>query len=141
LILWSEVLVVQEAVDAWSLGVMAFELLTGKPALNRSEGRGQVLHSSKPYLKDSVLSNFHVHMACGLKLWHDMQAMDRIEGLNGKQLPWEGQGNTRAIRKRLGIFKAPIISLLSRDPLERPSMAEFCNSCNRVLAGSSSVQQ
>jgi hypothetical protein len=69
-----------------------------------------------------------------------MQLMDRIEGLNGQELPWEGQGVTTAIRRRLGIFKDPIISLLSRDPSDRPSMSEFCDSCNRVLAGSTSVQ-
>jgi hypothetical protein len=70
-----------------------------------------------------------------------MQMMDRIQGLKGKELPWEGKGITPAIRRRLGIFKAPIISLLSRDPLERPSMSEFCDTCNRVLAGSTSVQR
>jgi hypothetical protein len=66
--------------------------------------------------------------------------MDRIEGLNGQELPWESGGITAAIKRRLGIFKTPIISLLSRDPSARPSMSEFCNSCNRVLAGSTSVQ-
>jgi hypothetical protein len=43
--LWSEVFSVQEAVDAWSLGVMAFELLTGKRALNKEQGRKKVRHS------------------------------------------------------------------------------------------------
>jgi hypothetical protein len=66
--------------------------------------------------------------------------MDCIEGLNGQELPWEGKGITPAIRRRLGIFKAPITSLLSRDPAERPSMSEFVDSCNRMLAGSTSVQ-
>jgi hypothetical protein len=69
-----------------------------------------------------------------------VQLMDCIEGLNGQELPWEGGGVTPAIRRRLGIFKDPIISLLSRDPGERPSMSEFCESCNRVLAGTTSVQ-
>ena len=31
----------QESVDAWSLGVMAFELLTGKPAFAMVGGKDQ----------------------------------------------------------------------------------------------------
>ena len=31
--------VLQEAVDVWSLGVIAFELLTGQPALRMHEGK------------------------------------------------------------------------------------------------------
>jgi serine/threonine protein kinase len=34
--------IVQEALDVWSLGVMAFELLTGKPALHMTEGKDTV---------------------------------------------------------------------------------------------------
>jgi hypothetical protein len=33
---------VQESQDAWSLGVMAFELLTGQPALRMREGKEYV---------------------------------------------------------------------------------------------------
>jgi serine/threonine protein kinase len=35
-------LAIQEALDVWSLGVMAFELLTGKPALNMFEAKDNV---------------------------------------------------------------------------------------------------
>lgn len=33
-----------------------------------------------------------------------------------------------------------LLSLLARDPAQRPSMDEFCVSCDQVLAGSVSVQ-
>jgi hypothetical protein len=75
-----------------------------------------------------------------IRMTWQVQVMDRIEGLNGKELPWEGKGLTPAIRRSLGVFRAPILKLLSRDPAQRPSMSEFCHSCNRVLAGSTSVQ-
>lgn len=68
-----------------------------------------------------------------------MQVMDQIEGVNETELPWEGTLLTAANRKQLGIFRPTIMSLLSRDPAERPSMAQFCDTCNRVLAGSTSV--
>lgn len=37
---------VQEAVDVWSLGVVAFELLTGKPAFSMAGGKDQACISS-----------------------------------------------------------------------------------------------
>lgn len=70
--------------------------------------------------------------------------MDRIEGVNGRELPWEGASFTSREgvnkRRRLGIFKATVSTLLARDPARRPSMKQFCDSCNRVLAGSTTVQ-
>lgn len=68
-----------------------------------------------------------------------LQVMDRIEGRNGLQLPWEGT-MPPVVRRKLGVFKASVLKLLARDPAERPSMKEFCTSCDRVLAGSTSVQ-
>jgi hypothetical protein len=69
-----------------------------------------------------------------------MQVMDHIQGVNGKRLPWEAGNLTPANRRRLGVFKSSVLMLLSRDPAERPSMERFCEQCNRVLAGSTSVQ-
>jgi serine/threonine protein kinase len=126
---------VQEAVDVWSLGVMGFELLTGQTALSMFEGKDSVRPHPPTLSKKSSPS-------CQVKLLRGrhVQVMDRIEGLNGKELPWEGKSLTPAIRRRLGVFKVTITSLLSRDPAARPSMNKFCEICNRVLAGSSSVQ-
>lgn len=71
--------------------------------------------------------------------WLAVQVMDRIQGQNGLSLPWEGTLSP-VVRRQLGIFRASVLQLLSRNPSERPSMAEFCVSCDRVLAGSTSVQ-
>lgn len=68
-----------------------------------------------------------------------MQVMDRIEGLNGLKLPWEAGALSAADRRNLGVFKKSITALLSRDPEQRPSMEQFCELCNKVLAGSTSV--
>jgi hypothetical protein len=66
--------------------------------------------------------------------------MDQIEGKGNELLPWEGHRLTPATRQQLGIFKDTLLNLLHRDPARRPSMKEFCRSCNRVLSGSTSVQ-
>ena len=44
-----------------------------------------------------------------------------------------------ASRRKLWVFRSSLMSLLSRDPSQRPSMAKFCATCNRVLAGSTTV--
>ena len=66
--------------------------------------------------------------------------MDRIEGVNGQELPWEGACMTPANKRRLGVFRNSLMALLARDPSQRPSMSKFCATCNRVLAGSTTVQ-
>lgn len=68
-----------------------------------------------------------------------VQVMDRIEGVQGLQLPWEGTLSP-AVRTQLGIFRSSVLKLLARDPDERPSLEEFCVSCDRVLAGTTTVQ-
>ena len=68
------------------------------------------------------------------------QVMDRIQGVNGRGLPWEDAHLTATNRRRLGVFRTSIMPLLSRDPSKRPSMAKFCSTCNRVLSGSTTVQ-
>jgi hypothetical protein len=62
-----------------------------------------------------------------------MQVMDHIEGRNGMHLPWEGESLTAVNRSRLGVFRGVVLMLLSRDPADRPSMEQFCKTCDRVL--------
>ena len=68
-----------------------------------------------------------------------MQAMDRIEGMHGQQLPWEDACMTPTNRRKLGVFCGILLPLLSRDPTQRPSMEAFCESCDRVLGGTTTV--
>lgn len=70
---------------------------------------------------------------------HVLQVMDTIEGVNGQLLPWEGDTLSATHRKQLGVFRPIVTSLLERDPAQRPSMAQFCEACDRVLAGITTV--
>jgi hypothetical protein len=70
----------------------------------------------------------------------DLQAMDRIQGVEGHEpLPWDEQALSAPNRRMLGVFKNSVLSLLCRGPDERPSMEKFCETCDRVLAGTTSV--
>lgn len=82
---------------------------------------------------------FEIQIQIRSESFQILQLMDRIEGRNGLQLPWEGDMSPK-VRRKLGIFRATVLKLLERDPAKRPSMKEFCASCDRVLAGSTSVQ-
>ena len=69
-----------------------------------------------------------------------MQVLDRNEGMHGQHLPWEDACMTATNRRNLGVFRGILMALLSRDPAERPSMEKFCESCDRVLASTTTVQ-
>ena len=57
-----------------------------------------------------------------------MQVVAQLKGES--QLPWEGSGApAAALRGKLGAFKAPILSLLRRDPAERESLRHFQSLC------------
>ena len=43
-------------------------------------------------------------------------------------------------RRKLGVFRGILMALLSHVPAERPSMEKSCESCDRVLAGTTTVQ-
>ena len=64
-----------------------------------------------------------------------LQVLDHIEGVRGQLMPWEGLRFLPTDKRSLGVFRVDTLKLLHRDPSQRPSMAEFCDTCNRVLAG------
>ena len=66
--------------------------------------------------------------------------MDQIQGLNGEMMAWEGNRLTPAKRNALGVFRNSLLKLLNHDPAQRPSMAQFCETCNRVLSGGTTVE-
>lgn len=69
-----------------------------------------------------------------------VQVMDQIQGVNGQKMAWEGSKLTSKKRNALGVFRNSLLKLLNREPALRPSMAEFCDTCNRVLTGGTTVE-
>ena len=63
-----------------------------------------------------------------------MQVMAQLRGES--ELPWEGR-RFRAHpsdRRRLGVFRQPVLALLQRRPERRATMQQFCNSCHRLFS-------
>lgn len=60
--------------------------------------------------------------------------MDQIQGVNGEQLPWEGERLTVRVMSQLRLFQ-DALKLLQRDPEQRPSMVQFCRTCSHMLGG------
>ena len=54
--------------------------------------------------------------------------------LGEEEAPWEAPATAPALLKKLGYFRKPVLALLDREPIERPSMAEFHQACRRVLS-------
>eukprot|EP00892_Ulva_mutabilis_P008922 jgi/Ulvmu1/6401/UM003_0029.1 len=94
------VIVPEPSLDAWSLGVMAFELLTGKPAFQPLvDGTQQIL----------------------------------AQLLGEQDLPWEGARAAPDTMRKLRTLRAPVMSLLERNPLRRMNMQQFCESCDDIF--------
>ena len=64
-----------------------------------------------------------------------VQIKDQIQGVNGALLPWEGERLTPRVKSQLRLFQDSLLKLLHRDPLQRPSMAQFCRTCSHMLGG------
>ena len=55
----------------------------------------------------------------------------------GKRLaPWEDPATSRELLRPLGVFKAPVLELVARDPSQRTSIPRFKQSCLRSLSNS-----
>jgi hypothetical protein len=59
--------------------------------------------------------------------------------LGEEQAPWEDETTAGSLLKPLGYFRKPVLALLSRNPLERPTMEEFRLGCRRVLVNSTTA--
>lgn len=46
-----------------------------------------------------------------------------------RALPWEGGRLAAQDRRKLGMFRKPILKLLQRDPAQRATARDFCNEC------------
>eukprot|EP00892_Ulva_mutabilis_P011411 jgi/Ulvmu1/8642/UM046_0047.1 len=65
---------------------------------------------------------------------------DVIAQLLGKQaLPWEEGQLSAAQRSRLGVFRRPVLQLLERDPVRRPSLQQFCDMCTSIFSATTTV--
>ena len=63
--------------------------------------------------------------------------MQTIEMILGKRFaPWEDPETSKALLRPLGIFKAPVLHLVARDPSQRSSIPRFKQSCLRSLSNS-----
>ena len=55
----------------------------------------------------------------------------------GKRLaPWEDPTTSKALLRPLGVFKAPVLDFVARDPSQRTSMPHFKQSCLRSISNS-----
>eukprot|EP00892_Ulva_mutabilis_P002162 jgi/Ulvmu1/11947/UM082_0026.1 len=87
--------------DAWGLGMVAFELLTGEPALSVDPA-------------DTAL------------------VKEQLAGT--APLPWEAGRITAEARRRLGVFRKPVLALLQRDPAQRASVQHLCDACYAIVS-------
>ena len=127
-----------EALDAWSLGVLAIELLTGKPVFDHMRPKEEVpirsalFHSDCVYACMEVMRDGGGHRVCvGV-------CMQTIEMILGDRLaPWEDPETARELLRPLGIFKTGVLRLIDRDPAQRSSIPMFQQACLRSLANTS----
>lgn len=70
-----------------------------------------------------------------------MQVLEKL--LGQAELPWEGELAERnpVARRRLGLFREPVLSLLRRDPAHRATLADFCRTVNTVFSSPTTVEQ
>jgi serine/threonine protein kinase len=140
------------ALDAWSLGVMAFELLTGSPAFRLvTDGRKKVRFQVVAAQLGRLSVSWHILKCIAALRTHDvfafhwgffsrfghlgdvwLQVLDQIRG--DALLPWEG-ALSRKQERGLGAFKGLVLQLLHRDPEMRVSMKSFHAACIHLFSG------
>lgn len=64
-----------------------------------------------------------------------MQVWEQLQGV--KALPWEGERLTPQVRRQLGKLRAPVLSMLNRDPALRMTCREFWQALHEVFSAQS----
>ena len=59
--------------------------------------------------------------------------------LGNRWAPWEDAATSRALLQPLGVFKAPVLGLVARDPSQRTSIPRFKESSLRSLSNSNNI--
>jgi ABC-type transport system substrate-binding protein len=63
-----------------------------------------------------------------------MQLVSQIVG--EEPLPWDDPAKAKQLLKSAGHYRDPLLTLLRRDPQERPSIRTFLQRCNKLAATS-----
>lgn len=68
-----------------------------------------------------------------------MQVLARLRG--EAELPWEGDlaAKNATARRRLGLFREPVLALLRRDPAQRATLSDFCRTANTVFSSPTTI--
>jgi hypothetical protein len=74
----------------------------------------------------------HGHSTSG-ELWlFTVQVVAHIVG--EQPLPWEHAARVKQLLKTAGHYRAPLLTLLRRDPQERPSIRSFLSYCSSLAS-------
>jgi hypothetical protein len=72
----------------------------------------------------------HVHSTAAEVWLLTVQVVAQIVG--EQPLPWEDAARAKQLLRTAGHYRAPLLTLLRRDPQERPSIRSFLSHCSSL---------